>query len=241
MGCGGRCVPAGVGGGAQLRYITHVATTSSGRAGTGQRKTSTPLPEVASAARAAAASVAKAAKQPAAPPPEATPTANWNRAFNTLSSADPSDVQKIAASQIEMLRGFYTEVIDQSKQSFRLALHGSLLGLCFFIVAIAVLLLQAPQSSEVAVISALAGGIVQVFSGMLFAMFRSARQQLSRYHERLDLTQRYLLANSICASMPDPTQTEVRAELVRTIANCTPEAAVAEAAAGAARPVGSSG
>jgi hypothetical protein len=178
---------------------------------------------VASAARPPRAAGAKGARPAAAPAPEQTPSANWYRAFNTLQSADPSDVQKIAASQIEMLRGFYTEVIDQSKQSFRLALHGSLLGLSFFIVAIAVLLLRAPQSSEVAVISALAGGIVQVFSGMLFAMFRSARQQLSRYHERLDLTQRYLLANSICASMPDPTQTEVRAELVRTIANCEPE------------------
>jgi hypothetical protein len=207
-----------------VRYITHVAATSSGRAGTGQHKTSTPLPEVASAARPAESGAATAAKQPAVPPQEQTPSANWNRAFNTLSSADPSDVQKIAASQIEMLRGFYTEVIDQSKQSFRLALHGSLIGLCFFIVAIAVLLLQAPQASQVALISALAGGIVQVFSGMLFAMFRSARQQLSRYHERLDLTQRYLLANSICAAMPDPTQTEVRAELVRTIAHCAPEA-----------------
>lgn len=179
------------------------------------------------------ADAATTGKRPVAPPSEQTPSANWYRAFTTLQSADPSDVQKIAASQIEMLRGFYTEVIDQSKQSFRLALHGSVVGLCFFLVAIAVLLLQAPRASEVAVISALAGGIVQVFSGMLFAMFRSARQQLSRYHERLDLTQRYLLANSICAAMPDPAQTEVRAELVRTIANCAPaeaEAAVAEAA-----------
>ena len=68
-------------------------------------------------------------------------------------------------------------------------------------------------------------------------MFRSARQQLSRYHERLDLTQRYLLANGICASMPDPTQTEVRAELVRTIANCVPaEAEAAVAAAAKASP-----
>lgn len=175
---------------------------------------------MASAARPAEPTVAKAAKPSVPPPQEQTPSANWYRAFNTLQSADPSDVQKIAASQIEMLRGFYTEVIDQSKQSFRLALYGSLLGLCFFIVAIAVLLLQAPQASQVALVSALAGGIVQVFSGMLLAMFRSARQQLSRYHERLDLTQRYLLANSICASMPDPTQTEVRAELVRTIAHC---------------------
>jgi hypothetical protein len=213
------------------RYITHVAATSSGRAGAGQRKTQTPLPEVASAARTAKVVVAKpapadaanAAKAPPAQPQEQTPSANWNRAFTTLSQADPSDVQKIAASQIEMLRGFYTEVIDQSKQSFRLALHGALIGLSFFIVAIAVLLLRAPQSSEVAVVSALAGGIVQVFSGMLFAMFRSARQQLSRYHERLDLTQRYLLANSICASMPDPEQTQVRAELVRTIARCATE------------------
>lgn len=193
---------------------------------------------MASAARAvqpAAGPNGSTTAKPAAAPPEPSPSANWNRAFNTLSQADPSDVQKIAASQIEMLRGFYTEVIDQSKQSFRLALHGSLLGLCFFIVAIAVLLLQAPQSSEVAVISALAGGIVQVFSGMLFAMFRSARQQLSRYHERLDLTQRYLLANSICAAMPDPTQTEVRAELVRTIANCTPAEGERAAAAAASR------
>jgi TRADD-N domain-containing protein len=203
-----------------------VAATSSGRAGARQQGTQTPLPEVASASRTAKVRVAKAAKTATQSPPpaqEQTPTANWNRAFATLSQADPSDVQKIAASQIEMLRGFYTEVIDQSKQSFRLALHGALIGLSFFIVAIAVLLLRAPQSSEVAVVSALAGGIVQVFSGMLFAMFRSARQQLSRYHERLDLTQRYLLANSICASMPDPQQTEVRAELVRTIARCAAE------------------
>jgi Cyanobacterial TRADD-N associated 2-Transmembrane domain len=155
----------------------------------------------------------------------------FNSAADRLATADSNDVQSIAASQVEMLKGFYVEVIDQSKRSFTLALWAAGVGLAFFLVAIGGLLLHAANSSELALISGIAGAIVQVFTGMLLTMVRSARKQLSDYYVRLDMTQRYLLGNSITEPLTEPSRTDVRVELVRTIAEIAQAKATAPAAA----------
>ena len=83
--------------------------------------------------------------------------------------------------------------------SFNWALVGVGTGLAFFVAAIAVQL--AAGSTDAAVISAIAGAIVQVISGLNFVVYAKATTQLGEFHQRLERTQRFLLANSIAESL----------------------------------------
>jgi uncharacterized membrane protein YgdD (TMEM256/DUF423 family) len=135
---------------------------------------------------------------------------------NQLAEADPSDVQQIAASEIRLLINYYDAVLDQAKKSFRWALVAAGIGLVFFMGALAFLL--AAQASLIATISVIGGAVVEVIAGINFVLYGRTTAQLSDFHQRLDRTQRFLLANSICASLNGEIKDKTRAALVHTIA-----------------------
>jgi len=83
-----------------------------------------------------------------------------------LADAQPGDVQKIAAEQINILGSYYNAVLGQAKMSFRWALVAAGIGLSFFIGAILFLLVT--QSQAVATISAISGALVEVIAGINF-------------------------------------------------------------------------
>ncbi|MBB4634285.1 TRADD-N-associated membrane domain-containing protein [Longimicrobium terrae] len=145
------------------------------------------------------------------------------RATQQLSETRPDDVQKIAASQIEILNSYYLEVLKQAQSSFRWAIVAAGTGLLFFLGAISFLLIEA--SPSVATISALGGTIIEVISAINFYFYGKTTEQLAAFHDRLDQTQRFLLANSICESLDGDERQKVRAELIRTIA-VTPKAII---------------
>jgi hypothetical protein len=61
--------------------------------------------------------------------------------------------------------------------------------------------------------------VVQVIAGINFVLYGKAASQLLGFHGRLEQTQRFLLANSICHAIgDDAARTSTRAELVATIA-----------------------
>ena len=82
----------------------------------------------------------------------------------------------------------------------------------------AVVLLITIQSQSIATISVIGGAIVEVIAGINFFLYGKTTTQLAHFHERLDRTQRFLLANSICETLGDETQQKSRSELVRIIA-----------------------
>ncbi len=143
-------------------------------------------------------------------------TDNVRDAIVTLTSAAPGDIQKIAASQITLLTSYYDAVLRQATMSFRWALGAAIVGLLFFITAIVFLLTTSIQ--EVATVSVIGGALVEVISGINFVLYGKTTTQLAYFHQRLDQTQRFLLANSICELLEGEAKQKARSELIAVIA-----------------------
>lgn len=133
-----------------------------------------------------------------------------------LSKADPANVQEIAASQIALLSNYHKEVLDQAKKSFLWALIAAAIGLTFFISAISFLIFH--QATEVAIISAICGTLIEFISAINFYLYGKTASQMADYQLRLDRTQQFLLANSMCESLEGELKHSTRSELIRTIA-----------------------
>ena|SRR3989442_6220162 len=137
-----------------------------------------------------------------------------------VAEADPSNVQQVAASQLALLGNFYKTVLQQAQQSFLAALIASIIGLIFFIAAVSFLLLQ--KSESVSIISLVSGTLVEVIAGINFYLYGQTSKQFSTFHTRLERTQNFLLANSVCTNLLDSEAKETsRAELVRLIATAS--------------------
>ena len=139
------------------------------------------------------------------------------QSLQRLSKINPSQVQEIVASQIELLTIYHNVVLDQAKRSFRSALLAAGVGLGFFLASVGFLLSSKPQAN-VAVISLISGALVEVISGINFYLYGKTSAQLADFQIRLDMTQRFLLANSICESLEGDFKQQTRSELVRSIA-----------------------
>jgi len=149
------------------------------------------------------------------------PNVVWG-SLDRLSKADRADVQEIAASQIQLLTAYHTLVLDQARRSFRWALIAAGVGLGFFLAAVGFLVYQ--QLANVAVVSLVSGALVEVISGINFYLYGKTSAQLAEFQNRLDATQRFLLANSICESLQGETKQQARWELIRAIARVNTEA-----------------
>jgi TRADD-N domain-containing protein len=137
-------------------------------------------------------------------------------AIERISKAKPSDVQEIAGSQIRLLLSYYQLVLDQAKKSFRWALVAAGIGLAFFILAVGFILYW--NAGNAATVSVVSGAIVEAISAINFYLYSKTSGYLADFHNRLEGTQRYLLANSICESLDGPNKQTARIELVRAIA-----------------------
>lgn len=140
-------------------------------------------------------------------------------AIDSVARADPSNIQAVAASQLEISNDYYQSVLGQAKQSFRSAIAAAGVGLAFFLAALALGL--ARNNLDVAVISSISGGIVEVIAGLNFWLFGRTATQLDLFHVRLEQTQRFLLANSVCENLGNDARDNARSELVRLIATPT--------------------
>lgn len=136
--------------------------------------------------------------------------------IDRLAKAQPGDVQKIVASQISLLTSYYNAVLAQATMGFRWAVVAAGAGLILFLGAIAFLLIT--QITAVAVVGVVGGAIVEVISGINFMLYGKTTTQLAEFHERLDQTQRFLLANSICETLEGEAKQKTRAGLVSVIA-----------------------
>ena len=142
------------------------------------------------------------------------------RSLDSISKADPGNVQLIAASQIQLLVGYYNLVLDQARRSFRWAIIAAAVGLVFFVAAVSFLLISLLQA--VAVISLISGTLVEVVSGINFYLYGKTSTQLADFQTKLDMTQRFLLANSVCEGLDGEFKQRSRAELIRVIAGFNP-------------------
>lgn len=136
--------------------------------------------------------------------------------IENVAKADPGNIQEVAASQLALSNSYYQSVLSQARLSFLAAIVSAAVGLVFFIFSL--IFAMVSHSSDAAYISALAGGIVEVISGLNFWLFGRTASQLDAFHVRLEKTQRYLLANSVSTGLPEEARTQVVTELVRSMA-----------------------
>jgi hypothetical protein len=140
--------------------------------------------------------------------------------INRIGRADPANVQQIAASQLELLAGYHQIALAQSRRSFFWALVGSGLGLLFFIAAVAFAL--GTGIALASIVPLLSGAVVEVIAGVVFYLYGKTTSQLSSFHSRLEVLQRYLLANSICESLDGEERNRARAALIQEISRPQP-------------------
>lgn len=133
-----------------------------------------------------------------------------------LSNVDTREIQQVVASQLKIMNAYYTLVLDQARRSFTWALVAAAIGLVFFIGAVGVILLL--QLENVAIISVISGAIIEVVSGINFFLYGKTSLQLGEFQSRLDQTQRFLLADSVCERLDGDVQQQARKKLVEVIA-----------------------
>jgi hypothetical protein len=136
-----------------------------------------------------------------------------------LAQTPPENVLKVAETQTKLLTSYYRTVLAQARESFRWALVIAGLGSLFFLGAVVFLLIT--QLEYVAVASVISGTVVEVISGLNFYLYGKTTAQLAVFHQRLDQTQRFLLANSICESIEGEEGQKARATLAHKIADST--------------------
>jgi hypothetical protein len=136
-------------------------------------------------------------------------------ALDSVAKAKPSDIQEVAASQIKLLNSYYTLVLEQAKRSFRWALIAAGVGLLFFLGAVGFILVS--QLYDAGVFSLISGALVQVIAGINFYLYGRTSAQLATFHDKLEQTQRFLLANSVCEGLADQFRQHARSRLIDAI------------------------
>ncbi len=145
-----------------------------------------------------------------------------------LADAPTGNVQQIAASQIQLLSAYYDLALNQARRSFRWALVASGVGLGFFILAISVLMLD--KSGDIAQVSVISGALIEFIAGVNFVLYGRAVGQLSVFHTRLEGTQRFLLANSLCEGLGDELKGQARSQLIAKLADSAVQGGAASSA-----------
>jgi hypothetical protein len=140
--------------------------------------------------------------------------------FERLGKTETKDVQQIAASQLELLTAYHQVALGQSNRSFFWALIGSGTDLSLFVVAVVFSLVNGLGLASI--VPLIAGAVVNVVSGVVFVLYGKSSSQLSAFHSRLEVLQRYLLANSICESLGDTERDKARAALIGEISRTPP-------------------
>lgn len=133
-----------------------------------------------------------------------------------LSKAKPNDIQGIVASQIQLLDNYYDLVLEQARKSFKWALIAAGVGFLFFVASVILLLIYRIQN--ISTISLIGGTLMEIISGINFHLYGRASKQLAHFHTRLDLTQRYLLANSLCENLEKNLKQKALYNLIKKIA-----------------------
>lgn len=134
-------------------------------------------------------------------------------ALDNLSKS--GNVQEIASNQVKLLTEFYDQSLSQAHRSFVWALIASVAGLVFFMVAIA---FQLGSKTDVAIIAAIGGALIEFIAAVNFYLYGKTTTQLNLFHGRLEVTQRFLLANSLCDNLGDEHKDETRSFLIRQLA-----------------------
>jgi regulator of protease activity HflC (stomatin/prohibitin superfamily) len=151
---------------------------------------------------------------------DAAPDVALSAALESVSKADPSNIQEVAAAQLTLSNLYYENVLSQAKRSFNAAVAAGIGGSLFFLAAI--IFAIAAKQLTASLISSVGGAVVEVVSGLNFWLYARTAVQLNSFHMRLERMQRYLVANSVAASLNGEQRESTRAKLVLIISEGEP-------------------
>jgi len=134
-----------------------------------------------------------------------------------VAGLDPAKIQEVAASQVVVSDMYYKNVLQHAQRLFRWALIAAGAGFIFFLVAVALLVFKQPLNG--ALISLAGGGVIEAIAVLNFYLYGRVFNQSREFHERLDRTQQYLLANSICENLEGEVKQATQIELIRAMMN----------------------
>jgi hypothetical protein len=87
-------------------------------------------------------------------------------ALEKLSRAKQTNVQEVAATQIQLLSVYHNVALDQARRSFFWALVAAAIGLVFFVASVGFILVS--QSLSASLISLISGALVEFISAINF-------------------------------------------------------------------------
>jgi hypothetical protein len=132
-----------------------------------------------------------------------------------VAGLDPAKIQEVAATQVVIGEMYYKNSLQHAQRLFRWALIAAGAGLIFFLVAVTLLLFRGSVNG--ALISLTSGGVMEAIAMLNFWLYGRVFNQLRGSHERLDRTQQYLLANSICENLKGAVKQATHIELIRAM------------------------
>lgn len=138
------------------------------------------------------------------------------KAMDRLSNIQTDDVRGTAASQIELLSRFYDLSLSQAQRSFRWALIAGVVGFTFLLGAI---IMMWADNRDFSMVTLASGVIIEFIATINFYIYNKSLTQLTLFQGRLEITQRFLLANSLCESLGDELRDTTRAELIRKLSS----------------------
>jgi hypothetical protein len=135
-----------------------------------------------------------------------------------LAQVDMNEPQEVLSASGNILNSYYTVALAQSARSFFWAVVASIVGLVLFGLAVYFVLSQ--DSPDAAIVTAIAGAIVQLVAGLQFYLYGKATEQAASHRFSLEKMQRYLLANSLIESLSEPkTKDESRTKLISAMSD----------------------
>lgn len=138
------------------------------------------------------------------------------KAMDRLSNIQTDDVRGTAASQIELLSRFYDLSLSQAQRSFRWALISGVVGFVFLLGAIVSIW---TDNKDFTMVTLASGVMIEFISTINFYLYNKTITQLTLFQGRLEITQRFLLANSLCESLGDELRDSTRAALINQLAS----------------------
>lgn len=160
---------------------------------------------------------------------------NSKEAINASKAAKTflSNIQWVFDALSVRVNQYYDNVLEQSKNSFKIALIFAVVGTSLFLVTFSLFIIfsllseRIEYSSVIAAIGAIGGTLIEVISGIAFVLYARTSNQLKSFHISLNRTQQFLLANSICENLDGREKQLARANLIDKLVE-TPIYAVQE-------------
>lgn len=126
------------------------------------------------------------------------------------------NVLSLMLKNVKELREYYVISKQQARKSFSAALFICFFGIIIYLLGI---LAYIVWNKDISIISIVAGTVVEVIAGLFFWLYREATKQLSVYHQRLGMTEKYLMAYQMICEVPKEHRYEEQRNFINYVLN----------------------